>query len=365
MQKDFHYYATAVLALAAGFGEEDALTIAYAAQYVDDATDGRTIIVNGQPFEPKFTANNIGRYVRSYDPEVWQKVYIPFHFLPPQPLAQSSGSFITTPGSPLARQVLDAASVDCTSLQGRIRLGVALHTFADTWAHQGFSGRMHPENRVLKLEKLDECPFWDRIANAIDELMDLKASLGQWLSSFTMGSSRGVGHMQAGFLADLPYASWWAELGPDPAGQGSRPRNVRRNNQAVFLHAAKAIYDHLAPLTKNDPFQPLTWPQIEGDLKTCLAFADLDPDDRAPIWQETFAKQFPDIGLREYDSQAWERQALGEALDVSWVDDPDSTRDVAVYKNRRGFASSPWALFHQAASEQRRLVTSLFQIWWP
>jgi hypothetical protein len=38
MQKDFHYYCTAVLARAAGFSPRDALTIAYASQYVDHST---------------------------------------------------------------------------------------------------------------------------------------------------------------------------------------------------------------------------------------------------------------------------------------------------------------------------------------
>jgi hypothetical protein len=39
MEKDFHYYCIGVLAKAAGFDKGDALTIAYASQYVDDATE--------------------------------------------------------------------------------------------------------------------------------------------------------------------------------------------------------------------------------------------------------------------------------------------------------------------------------------
>ena len=40
MQTDFHFYCVAVLARAAGFSPDDALVLAYASQYVDDATEG-------------------------------------------------------------------------------------------------------------------------------------------------------------------------------------------------------------------------------------------------------------------------------------------------------------------------------------
>ena len=32
------------------------------------------------------------------------------------------------------------------------QLGVVMHIFADTWAHQGFAGVMHEINEVLKLK---------------------------------------------------------------------------------------------------------------------------------------------------------------------------------------------------------------------
>lgn len=38
MNKDFHYYATYLAALLAGFSKEETDIIAYAAQFVDDCT---------------------------------------------------------------------------------------------------------------------------------------------------------------------------------------------------------------------------------------------------------------------------------------------------------------------------------------
>ena len=43
MQSDFHYYCIGVLARAAGFNRDDALTIAYASQYTDDSTESELI----------------------------------------------------------------------------------------------------------------------------------------------------------------------------------------------------------------------------------------------------------------------------------------------------------------------------------
>ena len=40
MDIEFHYYMTFLIAGKAGFGEEDAFTIAYASQYVDDNDTG-------------------------------------------------------------------------------------------------------------------------------------------------------------------------------------------------------------------------------------------------------------------------------------------------------------------------------------
>ena len=39
MLKEFHYYLTKILSITAGFAEDDAQTIAYACQYVDDANE--------------------------------------------------------------------------------------------------------------------------------------------------------------------------------------------------------------------------------------------------------------------------------------------------------------------------------------
>ena len=58
MQNDFHHGITYIVARIAGFSHHDAGTIAYAAQYVDDATDEGVIhFSDGSTFECTATAH--------------------------------------------------------------------------------------------------------------------------------------------------------------------------------------------------------------------------------------------------------------------------------------------------------------------
>lgn len=143
MEKDFHYYCIAVLAKAAGFSDQDALTIGYASQHVDDAAESETINVGHILFDPVRTSY-FG--LHSYDWSVQKRVYIPFHFLPPKRMTEPEDPFVTTPGGDFPMRLLEMTRVTPDRLQRLCRIGVALHSYADTWAHHGFSGREHEEN---------------------------------------------------------------------------------------------------------------------------------------------------------------------------------------------------------------------------
>jgi hypothetical protein len=58
MREDLHYHCIDILAKAAGFKEHDALTIAYASQYVDDSTESEPIQVGDMIFGPVRTAHS-------------------------------------------------------------------------------------------------------------------------------------------------------------------------------------------------------------------------------------------------------------------------------------------------------------------
>ncbi len=150
MEKDFHYYLVYSLAKVTGLPEPK--TVAYASQFVDDNNEGQFSVdqemvdfpdklpVSGGYYYPIMTQS---MSPKSLDPYVQKYVYVPFHFLPGDDnvVLRKDGKNLknplnTTPGSQNANVVLDAA----LAADDPYRLGIALHTFADTWSHQNFSG---------------------------------------------------------------------------------------------------------------------------------------------------------------------------------------------------------------------------------
>jgi hypothetical protein len=113
--KDFHFYAVYYLARAAGFPVLQSRYIAWASQYVDD--NSATTAVSVQDF--------VFRHER------FTKTLRAFHFVSP-----NMGLDPVAPGNPIAAANLDRA-IGTGSLMA---LGIALHSWADTFAHSTFVG---------------------------------------------------------------------------------------------------------------------------------------------------------------------------------------------------------------------------------
>lgn len=344
MQSDFHYYATVVLARAAGFGEDQALTIAYAAQYVDDARDGRDILVGGREFSPLSTANDFGRYLASKDRDVWLKVYLPFHFLPPGPIASEADDFITRPLGRLAERLIQdvAREADADPDYRLVRLGVALHTIADTWAHQGFSGRWSRENDVTELESLG-APT------------NLREAMAEAWRDFTgpihAANPMQVAHFQAEFWPDYPFLAWRAHF----AAPGAAGREHRRDNPREFLAAARWLHQTMSDWPKPPDRSVMSWDELAPMVTARLAVSDPDREARCRPWRTAFAHLFPAHGgLPQYDPHAWEVAALGEKLkQTPFSDAAEALGSRPSYPGRTGFVDSLWVKFHRAAAAQR------------
>lgn len=344
MQVDMHYGATAVLARAAGFNEQDAQVIGYAAQYVDDAQDGRDILVNGEPFSPLATANSPGAYIHSRRREVWRKVYLPFHFLPPGPIASDGDVFLTQPRGLLADKLLAEVAGEGWGerLYHLCRLGVALHTVADTWSHQGFSGRWHRENDVRKLVPL---AGGGGLGKAMEDARRRLLAHANTLIPLP------VVHFQAGFFPDYPFLEWRAVF----ADSGGPGRVLHLNNQDEYYQACRFLYDWLLARPRDQPAGVTSWETMEPGIRQCLANSQEGREERCLRWQETFAGLFPASGgLPNYDKHQWEVEALGEPLRQDIVDnlaqDLGGNHD---YQAPAGFEQTRWVQFHRAAARQR------------
>lgn len=171
MQKDFHYYIIYALAKEAGYEDNEANIIAYASQYVDDNTDREyTVSDSFGEFYVSFPSKigKSGEYyfpiitqavdITSFKLSVQRYVYAPFHFIPGDNNVDIKGKknpLCTTIGCKTAKNILQAA---LNGMNDYYKIGIALHTYADTWAHERFSAFHEDWNRVFKFNIFKNLP---------------------------------------------------------------------------------------------------------------------------------------------------------------------------------------------------------------
>ena len=189
MDRDFHYYGTYLAAAVAGFKNEEARLIATSAQFIDDCTEAVTYESSFSGWTPyKFVINNASNvskdffpivtsvygmksWVPSSDNDETRQIWMPFHFLPgnypgqnskrleprstqnEQPInldPEESIYLLCRPRSDTARSMINFAkdsykrvqanALDTDKELGLLLAGSCMHVFADTYAHQDFSG---------------------------------------------------------------------------------------------------------------------------------------------------------------------------------------------------------------------------------
>lgn len=152
MDSEFHYYITGIIAHRAGFTKEESTIIAHASQLVDD----NAIIYNVKDKETnEIYSNYISQTINILKPrKTLMRIYSVFHFVPGDPMAVSARRkdgkmhiLNTTPNSELSQNLMYKAF---TSLENNYlyRIGIATHSYVDTWAHQNFIGLNDVMNNV-------------------------------------------------------------------------------------------------------------------------------------------------------------------------------------------------------------------------
>lgn len=336
MMDDFHYHATAVLARAAGFEEESSLRIAYACQYVDDATESRPlrIIIGGaqNPQATVFFDPACSSYygIRSHHLKTQRSVYIPFHFLPPES-TQGFSRYLTLPDSKFSRQILSESVKEKDPRFCEIRIGIAAHTFSDCYAHQGFSGRLHFENSITHVEQYSS-GSWSKV--------HLKTAM---LSALPQ-----IGHLQAARLPDLPYARWRYQT-----HSGLR---VERNNPDIYLEAAEKLFNFFSSVKKGKKKPIFKWKELSPRFERIFQTVEPRLKTRFALWNEEFSGLFSE--KLQYDKLKWRKKALNvDRSELNWDQKPRRLFfQMHTYYSDENFFESDWALFHKAAILQRDFV---------
>lgn len=146
MNVEFHYYVVYHLARKAGVSDHDAWVMAYSSQHVDASTVSYTVRTPNGDYRTAVT-QDYGWWDESFP----RTVYVPFHFFPGDPAHAGArradrtvNPLNTTPGSPNVKALL----LDALRSRDLYRVGIGLHTYADSWAHQNFTGVLEDWNTV-------------------------------------------------------------------------------------------------------------------------------------------------------------------------------------------------------------------------
>lgn len=365
MQLDFHYYCVAVLARAAGFDNPEALRIAYASQFVDDSTESDLIPISSGykkiNFEPVLTTYQFLEARKSFEWSAQKRVWVSFHFLPAEPFRprkMDTFSFVTRSGSKFGQLLLKKAASERSARRRTCRIGIALHTYADTWSHSGFSGRRPGRGEPME-NNVEGIHVYNRLEGKWNKLA---------IENVAFDFLPLIGHAQAGQLPDLSFLKWKFRLKPSQ-------QEIERDNKAEFLNAAESIYNLLVPLEKMSSVAVIPWREIGPTIQKLLSnsgervgtlegFAQPEESpSRAPglekrcaNWKREFGSLFGEYSDQYfYDRNAWWREAFGKETR------PDSSPGEGKlvgkpYEYKEGFWDSYWVHFHRAALIQRHFV---------
>jgi len=351
MQIDFHHATTYVLARLAGFEHPEADIIAHSAQYVDDATNSGAInFTNGAAYHRICSAHKMIDY-RNFEALANHQVWIPFHFLPGNGKLPSdknpNGKFIEKiickPNSYVAKEMVSACIKDKHRLYALHRLGITLHVYADTWAHQGFAGVTHKINDISHLEDKDTQgkTIVSKLKSFFGDLFDVELSK-------LVGDTLPLGHGAALSFPDKPFLNW--------SYQDHTGKTINRDNPKDYIEACEELCKAMQRFRIGDPDADVQGlpindrNKIEGLFKT---IQDDKGEDRHNKWLEYIANghfSFPGIRLsyiaKGYGS--WKHQALNttEAVDLNF-------EKYKKFEYHPEFLSSDWKLFHDALQVHR------------
>lgn len=225
MNIDFHYGIIYVVGRLAGLSPREAETVAHACQYVDDSnTPGVLVFEDGQTYDRFVSAHALLDYANREDAKD-RLVWAPFHFLPGNQGGTFEERVVCRPNSAVAQEMVRRFLAGPRRDNDLHRLGILLHTYVDTWAHQGFSGTISDRNCVAHLDGQDhDVDTW---------LGKLKANLlveADRIQSAVAELAVKVGHGAALHFPDLPWARWTYTNG---FGE-----TIERDNLPDFVSAA-------------------------------------------------------------------------------------------------------------------------------
>ena len=301
MNINFHYFTIKALALYAGFSEMEAQTIAAYSQYVDDydlydalyltSVPDYTLFLSqqvsgGYLFSPVTTAisSAFDRFVLSR-PEFSLRTAIPFHYIPERPLNSQKETITnyrtkaaTFQQPSLITDLLLEAKMSYLSTHNTFSLmyiGILLHIFADTYAHQQFNGYHSYENFCI-------------LTKAVSNIND--AEITYLYLPQTSSQLYALGHNELSHAPDDSYLTFEMKHSKDNTETYESEYSLQytRNNTTEFLIAAKEILDYLCSIKLNHPVNNVQWNALSSLLLQGFLTSSTKVQTLTAHWQNLF-----------------------------------------------------------------------------
>ncbi len=357
MKIDAHYFALLAFARGVGFNKEAAYQIAYASQFVDDAKINQITLDEITPqavlrelIPENFLLNMATCHsyfkINTFNYEAMLNNTTAFHFVPGCEGTSFSKKMRCKEESPIIMDILnEVKTVSSKQDHHPIELGVVLHAYADTFAHQGFSGIVSKVNDIR-----DQCPLDDVYDNQINEI---KLFVLKQLPEEHSDNIPAYGHGQAYHYPDYPYLHWeYAYDRTDNFSLGYK--KVKVANPDRYIRAFQNIKTHLQEYLKNHPeYRDDNVEFNNYELFFANLISQTRTDKRISNWQQIFIDQKllqqHDKGFY-YDENEWLREAF---LDFKPHRYQSRTVREAVVAD--DFFASNWYKFYQAVSWYKEL----------
>lgn len=341
MNINYHYYTIKTLAITAGFAEDEAQRIAHFSQYIDDGIFPWTIITDVKP-PPFFYENNLvediekdGSYkiiVCSTGINILNSISIPyqvhaitpFHFIPPKPLPElkeevedssrtiyrcvqagsKSGDDDDLFINKLINEITDKLINNTDPLKRNeylTRLGMILHTYADTYAHCNYSGLTGYENR-------------SHVVRAFDKAHN-KEVFDRWYAILPP-----TGHANTGHTPDICYY----ELEYEMKSRKSETFTVDRDNTSHFAVCSENILKLLCKITGKEP--TLKFEELQEKIAVAQTVEKEEPEYLTPSWEKAFPDTVYSYNKADY-FDIKRTHAMIEGDEKAYIIDDDNAYD--------------------------------------
>lgn len=342
----FHYFAVKTLAVLAGFSDGDAQVISQNSQMVDDfdftaywnCTNVPDYIKNNpdydlcvslglfNPAQTGFLCDGLlgkADYVNLVLPRFQRYTCTPFHFIPPERSMIGKKEYRVAPatlgdGSIISQMLEQAKNEYRTAADETVRhrklmiIGVLLHIFADTVAHQLFSGFNANVNLVELVNVTNNITGADETTSYKSSIQKALKLLKDWVPSITPA----IGHMMIEHVPDLTHLSFTMEY---TGGDGQKHRYTR-SNTAEFIQMSRKILDFLCDCLGNPRFEEERW-QYTREVLRAAFLTDISKDEgqRQTVEHLKTAWTAPHGCTYNYDGEALKKAFEQETAAVKTV----------------------------------------------